>query len=338
MLVLAGCSASGQPPESTARVAVLKTRLPVHDPVWSDNDRTLLALTRGTGQIARIRPVGTDTAEPLTARTTVSEPLADVGENLATSPTGHNVVFLPQPERDRVAVIDTDSLRRVDTLRVGPAPSFVAKDSGSRALLALSEDGSTVTGGDLRDSGSVTSQRVGASPEAELDSPKRGRLVDYHVAGPGGILHYKGAPRSVRREGESTIRAEKTASDRIKASRLYVAEKGTDRLLAVDTKRTHEGMEVVARTRLGEPVHHLGVDETRIYAATESRIVVLETNSYEGYANDEFTLVDTIDYRAALSGEELGKAPLSGLAVGPERVYMTLRGQPAVVSVAKPNI
>lgn len=336
--LLAGCSASGASLAPEARVTTLKTDAPVHDPVWSDNERVLLVLTEGTSRIAKIDPSGKSSESPGTAQTTLSGRFPDVGENIVTSPTGNDVVYLPQPKRDRVAVVGVENLRQVKTLRAGPAPSFVAKDSGSKVLLALSEDGSTVTKVDLQNSTVLPSEDVQAGPEAELDGPKRGRRIEYHVAGPAGIAHYKGAPMSVTKKDEIGISAEKTAGDQVKASRLYVAEKGTDRLLAVETAPSGNSMEVVAQTRLGEPVHHLGVDETRVYAATEHKLVVFETNSFEGYENHRFTTVETIDFRAALRTEALKKAPLSGLAVGPDRVYLTLEGQPHVVSVAKPDL
>ncbi|MBW0011071.1 MAG: hypothetical protein JO063_13320, partial [Pseudonocardiales bacterium] len=107
--------------------------------------------------------------------------------------------------------------------------------------------------------------------------------------------------------------------------------------LAVDTRRTEDGLEVVARADLGEPAHYLGVDQTRIYAATEHQLVVLKTNSYEGYHDQTVPLVTTIGFRSALPGAARD-APLSGLAVGPDRVYLTLQGQPYVLSIAKPSI
>lgn len=336
--VLAGCSAAGAPLGPESPVTVLKTRVPVHDPVWSHNEQVLLALSEHTPRIAKIDPSAKPAGPPGTARTTLSTRFADAGESIVTSPTGDDVVYLPQPSRSRVSVIGIEGLHRVGILQAGPSPSFLATDSGSKVLLALSEDGSTVTGVDLQDFTVVTSDKVHAGPEAELDGPKRGRRIEYHVAGPGGIAHYKGVPSSVHKKSEIPLHAGKTVGDLTKVSRLYAAVTGTDRLLAVETKPSGHSLEVVAQATLGEPVQHLGVDETRIYAATEHKLVVFETNSFEGYPNHKFPVVDTIDIRTALQDEALRKAPLSGLAVGPDRVYLTLQGHPSVVSVAKPTL
>jgi hypothetical protein len=332
--VLAGCSAAGGSPGPSASIVALRIDATVHEPTWSDHARALFALTDDR-RIAKIDPAGRFSAPP-TARTTLSAPFPGIGEDLVTG-TGKEVVYLPQPELGRVAVVSDTDLRPRGILRAGPSPSFLALDSGSDDLLALSGDRSTVTPVDLHDNRVLPSKEVHAGPEAELDGAKRGRRIDYHLAGPRGITHYKGSPGSVQDEGEIGLSAERAAGDLVKSSRLYVAERGTDRLLAVDSKRTGDGLEVVAQAKLGEPVHYVGVDETRIYAATEHKLVVLKTNSFEGYHDQMFPIVTTISFRSALHGEARN-APLSGLAVGPERVYLTFEGQPYVLSIAKPSI
>ena len=329
---LLACSAAGGSPG--AAVAVLRIDAPVHEPIWSDHARALFALT-DNGRIAKIASSERSGAQP-TARTTLSALFPDVGENLVTGAT-EAVVYLPQPKLGQLATLSDADLRQVGAAQAGPSPSFLALDSGSEHLLALSADRSTVTPIDLHDKTVLPSQYVHAGPDAELHGAKRGRRIDYYVTGPRGIAHYRGSPGSVQNEGEIGITAERAVGDPTKSSRIYVAEKGTDRLLALDSKRTGDGLEVVAQANLGEPVRYLGVDETRLYAATEHTLVVLETNSFEGYHDQTFPIVTSIDFKSALQGE-VENAPLSGLAVGPDKVYLTLKGQPYVVSVAKPSI
>ncbi len=338
LILVAGCSSTEASQHGNVPVTALKIEAPVREPVWSRDRDVLLALTESEPRIAKIEPIHRVPGAPTTAPTTLSRRFSEVGENIETSPTKRDVVYLPQPKTGRVAVVGIENLQLRRTLRVGPAPSYVAKDSGSVALLALSEDGSTVTGYDLQHSRLLPSHEVGAGPEAEIDGPKRGRLVSFHVVGPEGVSHYKGPPGGVSEKGHLDIPVEKSAGDLVKETRVYIAEKDTDRLVAVDSHRWHHGLEVVAEMRVGEPVRHIGVDETRIYAATEHELVVLETNSFEGFDNNTFDVVDTIDYRAALPGERLEKAPLSGLAVGDDHVYLTLKGEPYVVSVGKPAL
>jgi len=65
--------------------------------------------------------------------------------------------------------------------------------------------------------------------------------------------------------------------------------------------------------------------------------VVLKTNSFEGYPNHTFPILSTIDFRSALPAQARN-AELSGLAVGPDQVYLALKDQPYLVSITKPEI
>lgn len=336
LAALTGCTAEAAPPPE-ARVTALHVEVPVKEPVWERG--SVYALAEGSPQVVKVDPVEPQQpGAPPAARTTLSEPLPDVGENIATSLKVRGAVYVPQPSLDRVAVLGLRDLRERGTFPAGPKPSWVDVDQGSQLLLALSEDGSTVSGVWLRGLSPIPSHEVDAGPEAELDAAKRGRLVDYHVAGPEGIAHYKGAAGGVEQKGEIAVGAHKSTGDETKATRLYVVEEGTRHLLAVGTKPAADGLAVAAEADLGEPVEHIGVDATRIYAATANKLVVLETDSYEGYTGQGFSIVDTIDFRTVLHREALRSAPLSGLAVGDDRVYLTLEGEPYVVSIAKPGI
>jgi hypothetical protein len=237
----------------------------------------------------------------------------------------------------RVAVVGETDLRPVSALWAGPSPSWLAVDSGADSLLALSQDHLRVTPVDLHDNSVAPSQVVQAGADAEVDGAQRGRRIDFHVTSAAGIVHYRGDPGSIHSEGQVAIRTEKAVGDLTKSSRLYVAEKGTDRLLAVDSQRSGHGLEVVAQAHVGEPVEYVGADETRVYAATEHRLVVLATNSFEGYVDQRFPIISVIDFRTALSGAARNAA-LSGLAVSPDRVYLTVQGQPYLMSVAKPSV
>jgi hypothetical protein len=237
----------------------------------------------------------------------------------------------------RVAVVGETDLRPARVLRAGPSPSWLAVDSGGDDLLALSQDHSMVTPLDLHDNVVAPSQAVQAGPDAEVDGARRGRRIDFHLTSAAGIVHYQGDPGSVHSEGQLAIRTEKAVGDPTKSSRLYAAEKDTDRLLAVDSQRSGHGLEVVAQAHVGEPVEYVGADETRVYAATEHRLVVLAANSFEGFVDQRFPIISVIDFRSALPGVA-GNAALSGLVVSPDRVYLAVQGQPYLVSIAKPSI
>ncbi|MFI6808072.1 hypothetical protein ACIBO6_24135 [Streptomyces luteogriseus] len=337
----AGCSAVDAVPDSTPQVAVLRLDTPVREPIWSKEAGGVVALAETEPRVVKVTTAAA--SGQLRARTTLSEPIPGLGENLAPSATGKDVVYAPRPAADRIDVLDAKTLRFKRSLRAGEAPSFVTVDFGADVLLALSEDGSTVTGVDVQpDPGEepavVTRNDVGLGPAGEVDGPARGRLIEFHTVGPNLISHYKGAVDEVKKTADIAFRAETATGDLVKVSRLYAAEKGTDRLVAIDSTPGGDKLEMVARSRLGKPVLHLGADANRLYAATEDRLVVLETNSYEGFTDGKFTVVESIDYRAALKDPKLKEAPLSGMTVGPQRVYLTFRGAPYALSVAEPDL
>lgn len=334
IVLVAGCSPVQMSPRADTDFTLFRIERPVSEPVWSAEHDALFGLIEKEARVAKITPHGTEGRA--TASTMLSPVLAETGRNIAISPAEDDVAYLPQPKVGRVVAIDTAQLDPRGTLGSGPSPSYVAADEGSETLLTLSEDGSTVTGVDLQRPRSVTHNRVAAGADSELDGPARGRLISYHVTGPEGVSHFKGVPPRVSMKGHLDIPVEDSAGDRIKVSRNYLAEEGTDRVIAVDSRRDQHGMDVVAQIRLGETVRHIWTDDARIYAATAHQLVVLETNSFEGYENNTFTVVDTIDFRSVLPSEALKKAPLSGLAVGSESVYLTFEEEPYMVGVAKP--
>jgi hypothetical protein len=320
-----------------APVVTLPVAKPLDEPVWSDNKSVLLGLT-ADGRVEKVDPsVPPDAGAQ--ARSSLSAKLRDVGKNLSASPTGDNLVFVPQPELGTVAVVRVSDLRKARTLLIGPEPQYVSQDSGSKYMLAISRDGSMVTGVDLKHGAQkVTSTLVGAGKDAEVEAGKRGRRIDFYVFGSKGETYYKGDPHYVKFIGKKSIPAETATSDLVKSSRLYIARKDTNRLVAVDEKRSLHGLEVVGSATLDEPVKEIGLDRRRIYAATEHKLVVLRTKSFEGYQHGVIPVLTRIDYRSRLDDPALRHAKLAGLAVGPDRVYLSFSGVPDVVSIAKPSM
>ncbi|MBP0457128.1 hypothetical protein [Streptomyces montanisoli] len=241
--------------------------------------------------------------------------------------------------------MNATTLRTERLLRAGQAPAFVSADAGAKVLLALSEDGSLVTGLDLQRSPGqqqrvVVRRRValGPGPDREVDGPARNRVIEFHTIGPRRVSHYEGDAGQVRETASIPFQARAATGDLVKVSRLYAAEKGTDRLVAIDVAPGGDELRLVAQARLGEPVLYLGADENRLYAVTRDRLVVLKTNSFEGFEGGRFTVLATIDLRTALRGSRVRNAPVSGIAVGPDRVYLTVQGRPYVLSIAKPDL
>jgi len=312
-------------------VTLIPVGAALHSPVWSYRTRTLLGLT-DDHRLAKV----SGAENPDTAHTTLSGPL-DAGRNLQISQRNDRHVFVPQPRRGAVAVVDIATLQSVDHFDAGPAPDYLSEDAGMRILLALSADGSTVT--------PVEQYGYRALPAAtiehadSIDGSNRGREIDYHVYGPSGIRYYKGPSSPPKERGTLAMDVAVSAGNNTKVTRTYVADHDHGVLYAVDSLRGGEGLGVAGRAQLpSSPIRYLGTDDTRIYAATDRQLVTLETASFGGYPNDTMHVIHVVDYRANLPAGQAKSAPLSGMAVGPHRVFLTLRGANYVVGVAKPHL
>lgn len=303
----------------------------LHDPVWSYRNNVLLGLT-GDHKLAAITYAG-----PGTAQTRLSAPMGS-GRNLQISQKDQRHVFVPQPERGKVVVVDIASLRPVGEFDAGPAPAYLAEDAGMRVLLALSADGSSVTPVDQYGFRKLPTTHVTGEPADTIVGANRGREIDYHLYGASGIRYYEGVSSPPKEQGSLRMDVAAAAGDGVSVERSYVAARNDDMLCVIDSRHGEEGLEVLARARLSSPIRYLGSDDTRIYAATDRDVTVLETASFTGFPNGTIPVIRTIDYRAGLPGGPVASAPLSGMAIGPKRVYLTLRDQPYVVSMAKPHL
>lgn len=331
IVAIAGCSAPGSSLESAPAVSLAAIGATLHDPVWSYHDNDLLGLTEDH-RLAAITYTG-----PGTAVTRLSAPMGS-GRNLQISQKDDRHVFVPQPERGKVAVVDIATLQPVAEFDAGPAPSYLAEDAGMRVLLALSADGSSVTPVDEYGFRKLTTADVTGGPADTIDGANRGRQIEYRLYGASGVHYYKGNSSPPEERGSLRMDAAVCAGDGTEVTRGYVAGHDDNTLYAIDSGRGGYGLEVLARTRLSSPIRYLGTDDTRIYAATDRDVTVLETASFTGFPNGTIPVIRTIDYRAGLPEGPVASAPLSGMAIGPKRVYLTLRGQPTVVSVAKPHL
>lgn len=329
-MLLAGCAAPDASPEGAPEVTVTAAEAAVHQPVWSYRDDTLLGLT-ADHRLARIDLAGRSPA------TRFSAPIA-TGRNIQISRKDDRQVFVPRPDRGEVAVVDLTSLQEIDKFDAGPAPAYLSEDAGMRVLLALSADGSSVTPVDQYGYRKLPTAWISGEPADTIDGANRGRAIDYHLYGPSGVRYYKGPSSPPEERGSVHMDVAVSAGDGTQVTRSYVAGRDDDVLYAVDTGRGGRGMEVLGRTQLSSPIRYLGSDDTRVYAATDRDVTVLETRSFTGYPDATIPVIRVIDYRAGLSDSRVRSAPLAGMAIGPHHVYLTLRDQPLVVSVAKPHV
>ncbi len=331
IVAAAGCSTPGTSVETTPEVVVSNVDAIVHGPVWSYGADALIGFTQDS-RLAKI----TDPQNRSHATTLVSAPMA-LGRNLQISRKDDRQIFVPQPEQGKVAVVDLDDLREVDELDAGPAPAFLSEDAGMRVLLALSSDGLSVTPVDEYGFRALPTARIAGEPAASIGGANRGRDIDYHLYGPSGIRYYRGPTSPPEQHGALSMDIAVTAGDGAEVTRSYVAARDSNILYAIGSQRGGDGLAVLATGRLPSPAHALGTDDSRIYAATEQEVVTLETDSFTGYSRKTIPVLRITNYRAALP-PSAQSAQLSGMAVGPHRVYLTLAGSPYVVSVAKPHL
>ena len=328
--ITTACSHPGASLESAPDVEVWLTGAALHEPVWSYRMHALVALTEDH-RLAEVTAGDHGNG----AQTRLSAPLA-VGRNLQISRKDAAVVFVPQPDRGRVAAVDLQSLRQVNDFDAGPAPAYLSEDAGLRMLLALSSDGKSVTPVDQYGYRKLPIAITDGTADS-IDGTNRGRELDYHLYGSSGIRHFQGTTSPAAQRGSLDMDVAVSAGDGTAVTRSYVAGHEDNTVSAVDSRRGGEGLEVLASTRLPAPVRELGTDDTRIYAATDHELVTLQTASFTGFPDRRIPVVGTIDYRSGLTSAARA-AHLSGMAVGPHRVYLTFADAPYVVSVPKPRL
>lgn len=331
VIAAAGCVAPGSAVEKSPEITVTTTDAALRDPVWSYRNDALVGLT-DDHRIAEV----TDLAGSGPATTRLSQPIA-VGRNLQISRKDDREVFVPEPQRGKVAVFDLANLRQVDEFDAGPAPAYLSEDSGMRVLLALSADGSSVTPVDEYGFQKLPTAKIAGNPSDVIAGANRGRDIEYHICGPSGVRYYAGPSSPPDELGSLAWDIGSSSGDGTAVTRSYVARRNDDTLYVVDLRRSRHGLRVRAGTRLPSPIRRIGSDDTRIYAATDREVAVLETNSFMRFEQDKIPVLRITNYRAALP-ESQRSAPLSGMALGPHRVYLTFKGTPLVVSVAKAHL
>jgi hypothetical protein len=331
VIAVAGCAAPGSAVEKSPEITVTTTGAALHDPVWSYRSDALVGLT-DDHRIAEITDLG-GSGPAMTRR---SQPMP-AGRNLQISRKDDRHVFVPEPQRGKVAVLDLTDLQQVGEFDAGPAPDYLSEDAGMRVLLALSADGLSVTPIEEYGFRTLPTAQITGAPADVIDGANRGRDIEYHVYGPSGIRYYQGPSSPPKELGSLAMDVGASAGDGTAVTRSYVARRDDDTLYVVDLKRSREGLRMRAATRLPSPIRRVGTDDTRIYAATDQEVAVLEANSFMRFEQDKIPLLRVANYRAALP-ESQRSAPLSGMAIGPHRVYLTFEGTPLVVSVAKAHL
>jgi len=249
-----------------------------------------------------------------------SESLEEAGESMAPNPRKLDDIYVPQPALDRVTLVDADTLRTKGHFEAGEAPEWTAVHPGSKSLFALSDDGSTVTGVSLDKGKRTFGVPVEGGKDAFLEVPEKGIEPAFYVVDPDGVEFYSGYPPERQAGKRIGVEEEAFTLDDDAAERFYVGEPSGE----VDL--------VEKKLDLGEPAEYLQsriAEELLVYAATESKVVAIKY--------DTMQIVGSVDFRRYLKQRSLEDAKVSGMTVGEERIYLTLEGEPYVLSVDKPS-
>ena len=340
--LLAGCGEGGAGDNLDKKVVSLKTEVPMRDPAYQPATKAIVALTEDGDGVVKLEVeepegglFGPDEQGPRLVLGR-GEDLEGEGaaENMALDRLKEGRAFVPQPDLDHIQSIQTDDLQDIRAFDAGEPASRVAMSGPQDALYALSVDGKIVTAVDLDTFDLVAEERVEGSEETlietppSLEGPISGNADVFWLAGPEGVsLHAFGTDPAA--EGELPLNAAALAVDAENTERAYASEAGTGRLVAVELERGG-GLGVVEEADLGEEILYLAAEPGRLYAATPSKLVALDSASLEVLRSVELSQAG----EATVSGPAEGPTP-SGIAIGEEGVFVTLKGEPRVLLVDK---
>ncbi len=339
-ILLAGCGGGeGAGDNLDKQVVSLDTEVPMRDPAYQPTSKAIVALTEDGDGVVKLEVeepegglFGPDEQDPRLVLGR-GEDLEGEGaaENIALDRFKEGRAFVPQPDLDHIQSIQTDDLLDIRTFDAGEPASRVAMSGPQDALYALSVDGKTVTAVDLDTFDPVAEKRVQGSESTLIETPPfegplSGDKAVFWIAGPEGVsLHAFGPDPAAK--GKLPLNAAALAVDAENAERAYASEAGTGRIVAVEAEEGRIGL--VAEADLGEEVLYLASEPGRLYAATPSRLVALDPANLETIRSVELSAA------GEATGSGAGAEP-SGIAVGEEGVFVTLKGEPRVLLVAKP--
>lgn len=324
-LILYGCTGDGGSGQGGGEL--LEVKEPLKTIVWNGTSETLYGIGEEEERVVEVDPevlTGIEFDGPRPNAVTASQKL-DVGDNLALDPRPPGEVYLPQPGSGRVRVVRSDDFGDVaQTFEVGVPPQRVALDRRSDVLFALSKDGSTVTRVDLGGNEVTAEQEFGPGRASRIEAPGEGSGALW-AAGPGGVALYGGP--SLERIGRTSLDAAGLAVSAQNPERAYVTQPGEGRVSAVEP-RSGGGLRVVDEAEVGGGARSVVADGDRVYVATDDAVEIL--------ASDDLETVETIELSAFRERGPLERVEPSALAVGADRIYLALSGEPYVLALDKP--
>ena len=333
--LLGGCGGGASAQQETV---LLRLDAPLRDPHWTEGQDFALALREDEPQVVKLPASAGASGETALGPDVItpSGELEGTPESMAPNPGRASEAYLTQPGLDRVVLMDTSDLRTVRGFDFDEPPRWVAVHPGSQTLFALSEDGTAVSVLDLEDPGNMDIEEPGvpvdlsvdAGEGARIDAPERGLEPQFWLWGPEGISHYAGSPPELK--VSLPMNARSFALDADTAQRAYVGEGGSGRVVAVkgDAAGMLNGeLREVAEQDLGGTAEYLATEELWLIAATRDKLFQMK--------HEDLTVVESTDFRSYLRQEGLGEARVSGMTVTRDRVYLTLEGEPYMLSIPR---
>lgn len=316
--LLAGCSAAGseQPAE------LLRVGFPLREPVWDSSLKAVFALGESGGRVARV-----EVAKPGSRPAVRSKRFEDAGENLAFNPKEPELIYLARPNAGEISAINTSDIEVDKSYDVGGSPNYLALADQARVLFALSEDGSKVAAVRLEGSGRIPATGVNGDKNTLIESPEKGLAPAFWTMKPDGVGFYAGDPP--RRLTGKRIKAGDFVVDAPSSQRVFVAR--GDRVVALEGDRAkylRGRLVAVANRNLNRKVERLASDDRYVYAAAKSNLIIMGRITLKPE--------QTVDFGPLLKRRGIGAGAVSGITVGDENVYLTLEGEPYIVSVKKP--
>ena len=325
-LVLYGC-AGGEASGDEGAGELLEANGPLKELVWNGASKTLYGIREDEERVVELDPealagIEFDGKRPDAVASTQK---TGVGENLALDPRTPSKLYVPQPDPGRVRVTRAEDVGGlVQTFEAGVAPGRVAVDRRSDVLYALSKDGSTVTRVDLGGNEVTAERDFGPGRATLIEAPGEGSGALW-AAGPGGVALYGGP--SLEPVGRTSLDAAGLAVSAQNPERAYVTQPGEGRVVAVEP-RSGGGLGVVDEAEVGSGARHAVADGDRLYVATDDAVEVL--------ASDDLSTVETIELSAFRGRGPLERVEPSALAVGSDKIYLALAGEPYVLALDKP--
>ncbi|MDP9439045.1 MAG: hypothetical protein M3P49_09900 [Actinomycetota bacterium] len=340
---LAGCGGNeeGAGDNLDKQVVSLEAEVALRAPVYDPATGSVLALNETGDRLVKIEVeepeggfFGPDAQDPRLVTTSEDLEGESSGENMVLDSTREGRAFVPQPELDHIQVMQTDDLLDVRAFDAGEPAARVALSGPRDAVYALSTIGKTVTSVDLDTLDPVAEKKVQGSEGTLIgtppfEGPLSGDTDVFWLADPEGIaLHdFVSDPDPL---GSIPLNAATLAVDAENAERAYASEAGTGRIVAVEPEG--EGrLDIVGETDIGEEVLNLAAEPGRLYAVTANSLVALDSASLETIRS-----VTLFTGERESTGSSSSIPEPSGIAVGEEGVFVTLKGEPRMLLVAKP--